>query len=49
LEEHGKQFEMKVYPGTHHGFFNDTRKDVHDAKASADAWKHVIALFRENL
>jgi carboxymethylenebutenolidase len=49
LEEHGKQFEIKVYPGTHHGFFNDTRKDIHDAKASADAWKHVISLFRENL
>jgi carboxymethylenebutenolidase len=49
LEEHSKQFEIKVYPGTHHGFFNDTRKDVHDAKASTDAWKHVISLFRENL
>jgi carboxymethylenebutenolidase len=49
LEEHGKQFEIKVYPGTHHGFFNDTRMDVHDAQASEDAWKRVISLFRENL
>jgi carboxymethylenebutenolidase len=49
LDEHGKSFEMKVYPGTHHGFFNDTRTEVHDKRASADAWNRTISLFRENL
>lgn len=49
LERHGKRFEIRVYPGTHHGFFNDTQADVHDAAASADAWQRVLALFRENL
>ncbi len=49
LEEHGKSFEIKVYPGAHHGFFNDTRADVHDKEASADAWQRVLKLFRENL
>jgi carboxymethylenebutenolidase len=49
LTEHGKKHEIKVYPGTHHGFFNDTRAEVHDKGASADAWAKTLALFRENL
>jgi carboxymethylenebutenolidase len=49
LQQHGKQFETKTYPGTHHGFFNDTRQDVYHAEASKDAWGKVLSLFRENL
>lgn len=49
LSEHNKQFEIKVYPGTHHGFFNDTRPEVFDEAASGDAWSKVIDLFRSNL
>jgi carboxymethylenebutenolidase len=49
LREHGKTAEIKVYPGTHHGFFNDTRPDAHDREASQDAWTNVLKLFRENL
>jgi carboxymethylenebutenolidase len=49
LTEHGKQHEIKVYPGTSHGFFNDTRADVHDRAASQDAWQNVLKLFRANL
>lgn len=32
-----------------HAFFNDTRPQVHDADAAADAWRRVLDLFRENL
>lgn len=49
LTEHGKTAEIKVYPGTHHGFFNDTRAEVYDAAASKDAWQNVLKLFRANL
>ena len=49
LERGGKQFEIKVYPGTQHAFFNDTRPGIYDAAAAADAWERALALFRENL
>lgn len=50
LTEHNKPHEIKVYPGTHHAFFNDTHTDgTHDPAASADAWQKVIELFRANL
>ena len=32
-----------------HAFFNDTRPDVYNAKATADAWRRVLSLFRKHL
>jgi carboxymethylenebutenolidase len=32
-----------------HAFFNDTRTEVYDAEAAADAWRRVLDLFRKNL
>lgn len=32
-----------------HAFFNDTRPDVYDATAAADAWRRVLELFRVRL
>jgi len=49
LREHGKQFEVKVYPGTHHGFFRDVDNEQHDPEASRDAWERTLRLFRDNL
>ncbi len=49
LTRHGKQHQIKVYPGTHHGFFNDTRQEVYASAAAADAWDNVLRLFRDNL
>ncbi len=49
LMEHNKQYEMKVYPGTHHGFFRDVDNPQHDAAASRDAWERMLKLFGENL
>jgi len=34
----GKDLTLKTYPRTKHGFFNDTRKEVYDRTASAEAW-----------
>jgi len=49
LAKHGKQADMRIYPGVDHGFFNDTRADVYDATAATDAWRRVLKLFRERL
>lgn len=48
LKEHGKSVEMHIYPNLDHGFFNDTRELYNEAGAK-DAWKRVIAFFREHL
>jgi len=32
-----------------HAFFNDTRSEVYDAEAAADAWRRVLAHFKKNL
>jgi carboxymethylenebutenolidase len=47
--EHGKSIEAHIYPGTDHAFFNDTRPEVHDAEASADAWRRTIEFLRKHL
>jgi carboxymethylenebutenolidase len=46
---HGKAIETHIYPGTDHAFFNDTRPEVYDAEAAADAWRRTIEFFREHL
>jgi carboxymethylenebutenolidase len=49
MRGHGKSIETHTYPGTDHAFFNDTRPEVFDADASADAWRRTIDFFRKNL
>ena len=40
--------EVVVYDADH-AFFNNTRPEVYDAEAAADAWKRVLDLFRKHL
>jgi len=35
----GKDLTLRIYPGTKHGFFNDTRKAVYNRDASHEAWE----------
>ena len=49
LRDLGKDVEMFIYPGTDHAFFNDTRPEVHDPEASAQAWERTISFFRTQL
>jgi carboxymethylenebutenolidase len=49
LKSLGKSIEAHIYPGVDHAFFNDTRPEVYNAPASADAWKRVIDFLRTNL
>jgi carboxymethylenebutenolidase len=45
----GKSAEVHIYPGADHAFFNDTRPEVYDAEAAADAWRRTVEFFREHL
>jgi carboxymethylenebutenolidase len=49
LTELGKRHEFHTYPAADHAFFNDTRPEVYDAAASADAWTKALAFFRREL
>lgn len=40
--------EVVVYDADH-AFFNDTRPEVHNPDAAADAWRRVLDLFKKNL
>jgi carboxymethylenebutenolidase len=46
--EHNLPIEVVSYEADH-AFFNDTRPQVYDAKAAADAWQRVLNHFRKHL
>jgi carboxymethylenebutenolidase len=45
LADNGKTFDMVVYPGAHHAFFNDSRPEVYDSAAAEDAWNRTLTWF----
>lgn len=45
----GVPVEFHQYKDTHHGFFNDTRSEVHAAEASKQCWDRTIAFYEKNL
>ncbi len=49
LKKLGKQIEVIIYPNTDHAFFNDTRPEVYNAEASADAWQRTVEFLRKHL
>jgi carboxymethylenebutenolidase len=52
LKEAARKYDLPVEVVTYdadHAFFNDTRPEVYNAEAAADAWRRVLALFRERL
>lgn len=48
LKAAGVKFEMHMYPGTQHGFNNDTTPR-YDEKAAKLAWQRTIEFFNKNL
>lgn len=48
LEAHGVRFQLFTYPGTLHGFNNDTTPR-YDKAAADQAWKRTMAFFEEHL
>ena len=49
LKELGKDVEFHIYPGTEHGFFNDTRSEVHKPDPSKQAWERTLAFYKKHL
>jgi carboxymethylenebutenolidase len=41
--------EIHIYPGTSHAFFNDTRPQIYDPQAAADAWERTLGWFRTHV
>ena len=48
LKAAGAKFEANKYPGTQHGFNNDTTPRF-DAAAAQSAWARTVALFNRTL
>ena len=44
LTKYGKAFDIKVYPGAPHAFFNDTRESYRP-DAAKDAWERTLKFF----
>ena len=49
LAKFNKEGEVKVYKGTGHAFFNDTRPDAYNEEAAHDAWASVNQFLAEKL
>ena len=48
MDAAGVTNEMVIYPGAQHAFMND-RRPVYDPVAAEDAWRRIVAFFRETL
>jgi carboxymethylenebutenolidase len=48
LTKYGKVFDVKIYPGAPHAFFNDTR-DSYRPEAAEDAWNRTLQFFNKYL
>ncbi len=48
LDAAGKAHEFHTYDADH-AFFNDSRPEVYNAEAAADAWSRMLAFFRSEL
>jgi carboxymethylenebutenolidase len=52
LIEAARKYDLPIEVVTYdadHAFFNDTRPEVYNAEAAADAWRRVLDLFRKHL
>ncbi|MDP3240123.1 MAG: dienelactone hydrolase family protein, partial [Reyranella sp.] len=48
LKANGVAYEMYIYPGTQHGFHNNSTPRYNEAQAKI-AWDRTIAFFKKNL
>ena len=49
MAEFKKDFEMRIYPGAGHAFFNDTNETTYREVAAKDAWDRVVRFYRRTL
>jgi carboxymethylenebutenolidase len=48
LKANGKKYDVHIYPGTQHGFNNDTTPRYNEAAAKL-AWTRTVEFFKKNL
>ena len=48
MVKYKKDFQMKLYKGAQHSFFNETRP-VYNEAAAEDAWESAVAFFGKHL
>jgi carboxymethylenebutenolidase len=48
LKKYEKTYDIKIYPGAPHGFFNDTRESYRP-EAAKDAWQRVLKFYSKYL
>ena len=49
MAQYKKDFEMRIYPGASHAFFNDTNKITYNPSAAKEAWDRVLRFFARTL
>ncbi len=49
LKANNKEYQIFSYPGTGHGFNNDTNPDRYNEEAAKLAWQRTVAFFKEKL
>ena len=49
LKKNNKEYKIFSYPGTGHGFNNDTNTTRYNAEAAKLAWDRTVGFFREKL
>jgi carboxymethylenebutenolidase len=49
MTENKKDFEMRIFPGAGHAFFNDTNKVTYRQGAALEAWDKVLTFYRRTL
>ncbi len=49
MAKYRKDFEMRIYPGAAHAFFNNTNRQVYNSAAAKDSWKRVKGFFKRTL
>jgi carboxymethylenebutenolidase len=48
LDTYNVPHDIKVYPGAHHSFFNETRGN-YNAEATQDSWERVLSFFKTHI
>ncbi len=49
MAEHKKDFEVRIYPGAPHAFFNDSNPNTYQKEDAVDAWDRVLRFYRRTL
>lgn len=49
LDAHGVAYSLHMYPGTDHGFHNDSSQARYNAEAATLAWQRTLAFFQNYL